>query len=117
MAPMRELLGTKISALRRKMGYTQEQLCEYADLSQNFLSQIENGKKNISIDTLCKICEALNTDPRSLLTGCKTAGSGKKITEDAKLKAQITHLSKLEKKMLLNLLKTYRKLKKNGRIS
>jgi transcriptional regulator with XRE-family HTH domain len=111
MTDTRAALGKRINHFRMKSGYTQEQLCEYADLSQNFLSQLENGKKNASIDTLFKIAGALKTDPQHFLTG---GNGGKKAEQpliDARLQAHIGRLSKKEKNLLLNFLKTFHRYK------
>jgi len=54
-----ETLGDNIRAERLNQKLTQEQLAEKADISAVFLSQIENGRKNASIDTIYKITSSL----------------------------------------------------------
>lgn len=49
--------------------YTQAEFSEAIDISINFLSEIENGKKGISQDTLAKICQQLNTSADYILFG------------------------------------------------
>ncbi|HDT15204.1 MAG TPA: XRE family transcriptional regulator, partial [Firmicutes bacterium] len=44
-------VGSKIKMLRQAAGITQEQLSENVELSQNFISQLENGKKSPSIES------------------------------------------------------------------
>lgn len=62
------MLGLKISYYRRKRGFTQEQLAETVNISQNFLSQVESRQiKGISLETLFKIGEALDVEPSRLL--------------------------------------------------
>ena len=39
---------------------TQKQLAEATGLTQDRVSEIENGKVNITLATLFKICDALN---------------------------------------------------------
>lgn len=53
-------LGTQIKRLRGLKGYTQAQLAELTDLSNNFIGQIERGDRKPSIQTLEKIASALN---------------------------------------------------------
>lgn len=48
---------------------TQAMLATRAGLDRSFLSEIENGHKNISVITLKKIAAALNTTMASLLEG------------------------------------------------
>lgn len=62
------MLGLKISYYRRKRGFTQEQLAETVNISQNFLSQVESRQiKGVSLETLFKIGEALDVEPSKLL--------------------------------------------------
>ncbi|HBD94636.1 MAG: hypothetical protein A2355_02565 [Spirochaetes bacterium RIFOXYB1_FULL_32_8] len=53
-------IGAKIKDLREKMNYTQEQLAEIVQIDIGFLSGVENGRRNITLDTLDKILTALN---------------------------------------------------------
>jgi transcriptional regulator with XRE-family HTH domain len=48
-------------------GLSQEELSARADLSQTFLSQIENGSRNVSIDKLETLAEVLQIDIAELL--------------------------------------------------
>lgn len=52
-------LGLKIKFYRENAGFTQEQLSEHINISQNFLSQIENGRRSPSLKTIIKISEVL----------------------------------------------------------
>lgn len=52
-------IGRRISGIRKERGYTQEKLAELADISVQFLSDIENDKKNMTVKTLKKIADAL----------------------------------------------------------
>lgn len=62
------MLGLKISYYRRKRGFTQEQLAEAVNISQNFLSQVESRQiKGISLETLFKISEVLEVEPSKML--------------------------------------------------
>lgn len=47
----------------------QEKLAEQADLSVSFVSQIETGRKRVSLKTLYRIAEALDTTVQLLLAG------------------------------------------------
>lgn len=52
-------IGERIQKVREELHYTREVLAEKADISSKFLYEIEKGKKGFSIDTLCKISQAL----------------------------------------------------------
>jgi transcriptional regulator with XRE-family HTH domain len=60
-------LGIRIRELRQSMGASQGQLSLAADLSQAYLSQIENGDvKNPSAAVLLRLAEAMHVDPDEL---------------------------------------------------
>ena len=62
-------LGKNIAKCRKGSGLTQERLAELTGLSNNHISNIENDYSIPSIETLMKLCEALNTTPNFLLLG------------------------------------------------
>ncbi len=63
--------GQRIRQLRTTNDYTQAEFAELTDISVNFLSEIENGKKGLSQDTLAKICKQLNVSADYILFGFK----------------------------------------------
>ena len=44
---------------REAMGLSQHKLAERLDITQTFLSEIERGRKNPSLEQFFRICEAL----------------------------------------------------------
>ena len=56
----REVVGKNIRACRTDAGLTLEKLAEMADLSWPYLSEIERGRENISLDKLARLAQALN---------------------------------------------------------
>lgn len=54
-----QLLGENIRKQRKKYKLTQEKLAEIANISTNFLGQIERGTKKASLETIQKIASAL----------------------------------------------------------
>lgn len=52
---------------RIRQGISQEKLAEMSDLHRTYISFVERGKRNVSINTLDKIAKALNVDPSTLL--------------------------------------------------
>lgn len=67
MTTLRKQIGRRIVALRKKLGIAQEDLAGEAEIDRSFLSEIENGHKNLSVETLVKIAEALNVKASKLL--------------------------------------------------
>lgn len=60
-------IGTKIAETRKRSGITQEDLAGMAEIDRSYLSEIENGHKNMSVLSLLKIAEALKVKPAALL--------------------------------------------------
>ena len=55
-------IGLRIKELRTEKGLTQEAVAWKAEVDRTFMNHIENGKRNVSIDTLEKlICNGLDT--------------------------------------------------------
>lgn len=66
---MRKLVGRNVERLRRAQGITQEQLAERSGFSQQYISGLENGRRNPTVVTLYEIALALNSAPVDLLEG------------------------------------------------
>jgi len=56
---IRVLIGARIRQLRNAKDLSQEQLAHLADLDRTYITSVENGKRNISIVNIEKICKAL----------------------------------------------------------
>ena len=64
-------VGKRISLIRKNRGMTQEQLAEKAELSNIYISHIENSRSILSLETLMKLCSALDITPDEVLLGTK----------------------------------------------
>lgn len=62
----KKLLGAKIKEKRKAKNLTQEQLAELVEIGTPDISYIENGKFYPTVETLEKICKALNVKPFEL---------------------------------------------------
>ena len=67
------LLGCRIAKIRRSRGLTQEQLAELTDVTNNFISHIENSRSIPSLETVVKLCAALKVTPDALLLGAEVS--------------------------------------------
>ncbi len=56
---MRKLVGRNAARIRKERGLTQEELAERCGLSQQYLSGLEQGRRNPTIVTLYEIASAL----------------------------------------------------------
>lgn len=57
---IRQKIGRTILEIRKTRGITQQKICEYSGLSQKYVSDIENGKRNLGIDTIVMLCNYFN---------------------------------------------------------
>lgn len=56
-------IGSQIRALRIQKGMTQEQLAiSIGNSSKQYISALENGAKNVTIDVLCRVADALDSE-------------------------------------------------------
>ena len=62
------IMGQRIRHYRQKQHMTQEQLAEQAAVSASFLGHIERGSRIASLETVMKLCVALNVTPNDLLS-------------------------------------------------
>ena len=64
-----QILGETIRDKRLRAGFSQEQLAEKANLTRNYIGQIERAEKRIHLETLAKIAKALGVRVRDLVDG------------------------------------------------
>ncbi len=64
---LREQLARNLRAARQHAGLTQEQLAERSGLHQTYLSDIERGKRNVTLDVVERLAAALSVAPLALL--------------------------------------------------
>lgn len=62
-------IGKRIRKIRIDNDYTQAEFAECINISVNFLSEIENGKKGISCETLYNICDYFTVSADFILFG------------------------------------------------
>ncbi|MBQ7173881.1 MAG: helix-turn-helix transcriptional regulator [Lachnospiraceae bacterium] len=62
------VIGNKMLAIRKKAGLTQNEVAELAGLSDRTYADIERGTVNMRIETVLRICKALQITPDSVLT-------------------------------------------------
>lgn len=64
---MRKLVGRNVRLARAKTGMTQERLAEVSGFSQQYISDLERGRRNPTIVSLYEIAQALGATPVELL--------------------------------------------------
>jgi len=64
---MRKLVGRNLRRLRLKKGLTQEQFAERSGFSQQYISGLEQGRRNPTIVTLYELATALGVSHLDLV--------------------------------------------------
>ena len=62
-----EEIGETIRAIRKQKGYSQEWVALECEIEPHYLSAIERGKANPTVDTLLKIADVLQIEFRNPL--------------------------------------------------
>lgn len=62
-------IGLRIAMRRRQLGYTQEQMAEWMNVSIQMISNLERGNKSIRIENLLKVASILKVSTDYILTG------------------------------------------------
>ncbi len=97
-------LQQRITYLREEKGFTVNKLANLAGISQGFLRDIELGKKRPTVETLSYICDALEISLRDFFDDPLF----NQFPEDELLR-EIYKLSTEQRKLLLQLLKSFQK--------
>ena len=59
---IKEKFGQKVKQLREEKGFSIEHLANISNVDRNYISDIEKGKRNVSIEVIEKITKGLETD-------------------------------------------------------
>ena len=95
-----ETVGKRIKEVRKQKGMSQDELAERAELSSQYISQIETGRKKGSLPTYNKLAKALGVSIDEL-TGSISEGS--RVLSDVDLILQ--DCSKEERELLVEVLR------------
>lgn len=98
-------IGNRLLAIRKKCGLTQSEVAEASELSDRTYAEIERGAVNARMETILKICSALQITPNEILTG-KTTDCSVRQNE---LLEQLDKCTEKQKETALELLAVYLK--------
>ena len=62
-------IGAHVRGLRLQLGLSQEELAFACGWSLNYMSEVETGKRNPTLDTIAAICAALGVTLVEFFTG------------------------------------------------
>ncbi len=67
MSDVQIKFGMKLRETRKKKGISQEKLAELAGLHRTYISSVERGERNVTIETIQKCAEALGVSMAKLM--------------------------------------------------
>jgi transcriptional regulator with XRE-family HTH domain len=59
---IKEKFGEKVKSLRELKGFSIEHLANISNVDRNYISDIEKGKRNVSIEIIEKVITGLESD-------------------------------------------------------
>jgi transcriptional regulator with XRE-family HTH domain len=65
--PLQEAFGKIIRKKRLSLELSQEELAELSELHFTYISSVERGERNISLENIAKIARALNSKMKDLM--------------------------------------------------
>lgn len=65
---IKQTVGKRVKELRNKIGISQEELADNAQLDRTYITSVERGKRNISIVNIEKLAHALNVSLAEFFT-------------------------------------------------
>ncbi|KRF31703.1 helix-turn-helix domain-containing protein [Paenibacillus sp. Soil787] len=92
MTYLKKLVGEKIREIRKNKGLTQEELSEKAQIKYTYLGDVERGVRNISLESLEKIMNALEIRPGDLFDYRELRLNSNEIELDAVLEVHHNYL-------------------------
>jgi transcriptional regulator with XRE-family HTH domain len=63
----RLIFAKRIKDIRISKGFSQEKLAELSNLHRTYISSVERGERNITVDNMERLAVALGVDIRELL--------------------------------------------------
>lgn len=79
------LIGKRLRSIRKRRGFTQEQVAELAGISPQHFSGIETGSAKVSLPALVRLCNALEATPNDVLMDSIKEATPQLLTEVAEV--------------------------------
>ena len=81
---IQEKIGKAIIQLRKHLGLSQEQFAYESNIDRRYLSDLENGKRNVSISVIERISNSLGIDASTLLYEAEHGGQEQESISEIK---------------------------------
>ncbi|MEL0156832.1 helix-turn-helix transcriptional regulator [Sphingopyxis sp.] len=66
-SPLRRVFAQRVRAERKRLGISQEELADRAQVHRTFVGAVERAETNISIDNIGRISDALGVNAADLM--------------------------------------------------
>lgn len=96
------IIGNNLFSIRKTKGLTQSEVAELAELSDRTYADIERGSVSMRVDTLIKICNALQIMPNDIMVESDLPPLTPQDVTD-----RMNHCSPKEKETAMALLQIY----------
>lgn len=63
----KKILAQNLKAIRTSLGFSQEVLADRAELHRTYVSSVERGERNVSVENIFALAEALGVPASDLL--------------------------------------------------
>ena len=101
-----KLIGSRVAQLRKEAQLTQEELAALSEVTPQYISLVETGKKKVSLKVLAAISEGLDCGLDELVYGMTHAGKHK----DDVWGMTFSDCSRYEKEILLEAVAVLKKV-------
>ena len=64
---LQKVVGRNLRAYRKKKGLSQEDFADFVGVHRTYMGGLERGERNLTLQSLEKLAEALGVDVRELL--------------------------------------------------
>lgn len=72
-------IGQRIRRQRKEKKLTMDQLAEMVDVSSSFMGHVERGTRAASVETLARLCKALDLDMHYVVFGYSSGYNARKM--------------------------------------
>ena len=97
------MIGEKFYATRKSLGLSQNEVAEYAGLSDRTYANIERGSANMRLKTFIQLCNVLHVSPNDILTDDNIL----LISQQSELLERLNLCTAKEQKIILQILTVY----------
>ena len=101
-------IGKRLKEKRIEKGFTQQNVAEKLEISDEYVSKLENGKVQISLKRLADFSEVYKTPIEYFLSGTVSENEDYKMDE---FMEKIKELTPKEKEVIFNIIEQVKKLR------